>query len=242
MRVTFFELLPDEGSSHAGSMDGAHRWELPGGLCPVCKTSRGGLGEAYPSVDLSGFPERKALEEARQEPLEEYERLREAVRPLAPKGALLLPGAGFGPFVGKASGTFGALHMPTPWSLVVQRLALEALKAGGVRGLAGYPMELRFRGKHPLDLLELEIPVRGQLHGSCFPSERPPPCHRCGRDGSSLPDAPALDGATLPVDVDLFRLSDFTTVIVASERFHHAVERLEGGAVVFKELRVLPPG
>lgn len=236
--MRFFELSPDEDSRRSGRVDGAHKWSLPGGLCPVCKASRGGLGETYPSVDLSGLPERRSFEEARQEPLEEYERLRELVRRLAPRGALLLPGAGFGPFIGKSSGTFGAFHLPMPWSLMAQRAAVEGLQKESVRGLRGFPPELRFKGKNPPEILDLEIPARGQLLPGCLPAGRPPPCQRCGRDASSLPDAPVLDAATLPQDVDLFRLRDFTTVIVVSERFVQAVKRLGLDEVVFSELPV----
>src|SRR3712207_8507417 len=50
-------------------------------------------------------------------PYEEFVRLRELVRPLAPPGAVLKPGTGFGPLMGSATGHFGQLFMQNPWSL-----------------------------------------------------------------------------------------------------------------------------
>jgi uncharacterized double-CXXCG motif protein len=125
-----------------------------------------------------------------------------------------------------------------PWSLMAQRSAVEALQKEGVRGIRGLPMQLRFKGKSPPELLDLEIAAHGQLLPDCLQAGRPPPCQRCGREGASLPDSPILDSASLPRAVDLFRLRDFTTVIVVSERFVQAVRRLGLDEVVFNELPV----
>ncbi|RKG98787.1 hypothetical protein D7X74_39940 [Corallococcus sp. CA047B] len=236
--MTFFELHPAEGPRFSGFLDGSHRWGLPGGLCPVCEASRGGLGEAYPSVDLSGWSLRKELAEARQVPLEEYERLRRMLRPQIPFDAPLLPGAGFGLFSGKATGKWGALHLPYPWLLVMQRDAMERLRDEEGIELRTSEMDLRFRAKAVVELLEIEVHPHGRLHDSCFPSGRERPCGRCGRQGGSLPKALSLDGRTLVAGQDLFRLEDYTTVIIATERFAEAVKRLGLEGVVFKEVPV----
>jgi hypothetical protein len=48
-----------------------------------------------------------------------------------------------------------------------------------------------------------------------------------------------LDAATLPQDLDLFRLAGFTTLIIGTERFVEAVQRLGYEQdVVFRELPV----
>jgi uncharacterized double-CXXCG motif protein len=169
--------------------------------------------------------------------LEEYERLRERVRPLAPPGAPLLPGAELGPFIASTvSGRFGDFYFLQPWWLMVKPATLERLQAQGVRGLKGARVEMRTGSKKGApELLHLEIPARGRLHP---PEDRKPPCPRCGRDAFTLPKAPILVGASLPEDVDVFRPTNFTTVIVASERFVQAVEHLGLEDIVFKELPV----
>ena len=236
--MKFFELLPAEGPRFSGFLNGAHRWGLPGGLCPVCEASRGGLGEAYPSVDLSGWSHRHELAEARQVPLEEYERLRRLLRPQVPFDVPLLPGAEFGLYSGKATGKWGDLHLPYPWRLVIQREAMERLREEAGIELRTSEMDLHFRGKSVPELLEVEIHPHGRLHDSCFPGGRERPCERCGRQGDGLPDAPLLDRSALPAGQDLFRLADFTTVIIATERFAAAVARLGLEGVVFKEVPV----
>nr|WP_227027024.1 double-CXXCG motif protein [Corallococcus soli] len=236
--VKFFQLLPEEGPRFTGFLNGVHQWGLPGGLCPVCEASPGGLGEAYPSVDLSGWSHRHELAEARQVPLEEYERLRDLLRPHTPPGALLLPDSEFGLLRAKASGRWGALHLPYAWLLVIQREALKRLREEAGIELSTSKMDLLFRGSSPPELLEVEVHPCGRLHDSCFLDGRERPCERCGRQGDILPDIPILDGSTLPVGQDLFRLVDFTTLIIATERFVEAVNRLGLEGVVFKEVPV----
>ncbi len=65
-----------------------------------------------------------------------------------------------------------------------------------------------------------------------------PPCPRCGRLGLSLPKERLLDAAALPAHLDLFRLMDFSTVIVCSERFVTACQRLGLDGVAFLPLLV----
>lgn len=182
------------------------------------------------------MPERREFEKARPEPFPEFARLRELVRPLAPPDAALPPGTRFGPLVGPASGKFG----PAAWQgsslLLLRRDALERLQAEGVRGLLGCRTELRFRQKDPPELLELQIEPHGRLHPDCIPPEVPPPCATCGWVYFRLPDEPLLDAASLPPELDLFRVGNYATVIVGTEQFMEAVRRLELDGITFHEL------
>ncbi len=114
---------------------------------------------------------------------------------------------------------------------------MENLQAEGVRGLRGFPTELRFRQKKHPELLELEILPHGRLHPDCTP-ERPPPCPKCGRDYFARPEDPILDATSLPTHTDLFRLADFETTFIATERFVDAVRRLRLDGAEFRELPV----
>jgi uncharacterized double-CXXCG motif protein len=237
MRCYYVKGLQD--SLNTGDVDGTRRWKLPGVRCPSCQAVWSIAGLAYPSVDLSQHPGRESLKEARlEEDFTEFTRLREMVRPLIP-GRVLLPGTGFGSFQGTARGTFGPLFLPVPWILMMRREALERLQGEGLQGLKGCPVELRFRQKKNLpELVELELLPLGLLHEDCIPPDQREPCPRCGRLGFTLPEQPILKASSLPKEVDLFRLENFTTVIVATERFVEAVRRLwpdEG-----LELRELP--
>ncbi len=235
--MRYFRVKEDRSAGYTGVVDASHKWGLPGLLsCPTCNATWGDNSKAYPSVDLTSVATLADFEEARPEPFEEYERLCELVRPFLPSGAVLEPGAAFGPLVGKAQGSFGPLVSPYAWWLLVQREALEKLQAEGLQGLKGCRTQLRFRQRASPELLELELLPVGRAHPDCLPSNREPPCPRCGRVAITLPKPLVLDAATLPSHLDVFRLEDFSTVIVCTERFVDACQRLGFDGVAFHPL------
>lgn len=238
--MRFYRVREDRERPGTGHVDAAGRWLMPSIECAVCG-GYGGFGEAYPTVDLSTFPERTALERPRclqAVSLEEYRRLCDLLRPSVPRGAPLEPGTSFGSFEGTASGRFGDFYFMGACQPFAPQATLEKLQGTGLRGLSGARADLRSRGKNPPTLLALEIQAHGQLHPVCFPESWQEPCARCGRLGNRLPEAPVLKALTLPEDVDLFRLRDFKTVVIATERFVEAVHRLRLEDIVFQELPV----
>ncbi len=234
----FYRVQFPERSRYTGNLNAKHKWgALPGLRCPECGATWAGSSTGYPSADLSALPERKEYEKPRPEPFDEFVRLRELVRPLVPPGAQLFPGAEFGPVVGTATGTFSPLFFYFLSMPLIHREALEQLQAEGVRGLRGFPTELRFRQKKHPDLWELEILPHGRLHPDCTPPGRRPPCPKCGHDHFTFPEDPILEAASLPTHTDLFRLSDFETILIGTERFVDAVRRL---ALEDLDIRELP--
>lgn len=237
--MKFFRVIEDKTPGYTGDLTNtSHKWGLPGLNCPTCHAPGGWTGLDYPCVDLSGLPARelKRLSNGWPVALEEFERLRELVRPLAPKDALLKPGTEFGPRTGTGAGRFGPFFMQNPWSLFAQKEALEQLQESGLHGLQGCPLEVRFRAKNPPDLRELQLTAAGTLHPGCLPPARKPPCPTCGRNEVSLPDTYWLEGASLPGHLDVFRLMDFPTLIIATARLVDAVKHLELGGLVFQEV------
>ncbi|MFP2926743.1 double-CXXCG motif protein [Pyxidicoccus sp. 3LG] len=213
-----------------------HRWCLPGVHCPTCDEMWGGAGEAYPAVDLSEVAERKKFKARVEEDFGEFTQLRERVRPLVPAGVPLEPGAMLGPLVGRGRGHFPQLVFPTPWQLLMRREGLERLQVEGMRGLLGCRTELRLQGPNPPELLELQIEPRGLLHPDCLPRNLPAPCRTCGRREFSFPSAPIVDAASVPEDLDVFRLANFMTIIVGTERLMETLKRLGFEEVEFREL------
>jgi uncharacterized double-CXXCG motif protein len=102
--------------------------------------------------------------------------------------------------------------------------------------LLGCRTQLRFRKKDAPELLELQVEPRGRLRPDCIPPDVPPPCPTCGRHGFSQPDEPILDAASLPTDLDLFRVGNFAGVMIGTERFLEAVRRLALDGITFHEL------
>jgi uncharacterized double-CXXCG motif protein len=237
--MKFYRIRQDEAPQYTGNLNAAHQWGLPGiQLCPGCGLGGKDSAAQYPCVDLSHLPEeeQKKLSDPWPVPREEFVRLRELVRPLVPPGAELETGTAFGPLTGTASGRFGQLFMQNPWSLYLRREALEKLQAAGIRGLQGCPMNVRFRQKNHPELLDMQLELRGRFHPDCLP-ELDPPCPTCGEGkGYPLPQPSILAAASLPEDLDVFRLADWSTLIIANERMVDAVRRLELDGVVFHEL------
>lgn len=240
--MKFFELEQDTSRRYTGNLDhAAHTWGLPGvDPCATCGAGGGVVGLQYPCVDLSQLSaeERGKLSDAWPVPFQEFSRLREQVRPLAPPGARLEPGTRLGPLTGTGAGTFGPLFMQNPWSLFIRHEALEPLRTAGVRGLVACPVEVRFRTKPAPELLELQLELHGRFHMSCLPPDMASPCPVCGDEPLTRPDSIILDGTTLPGHLDLFRLAQGWTVIVASERLVDAARRLGLDGVSFRELQV----
>jgi len=85
--------------------------------------------------------------------------------------------------------------------------------------------------------MDLQLELRGRFHPDCLPRDLDPPCPTCGRGkGYSLPEPPILAAASLPADLDVFRLADWSSMIIVTERMVDAVTRLELDGGVFREL------
>jgi uncharacterized double-CXXCG motif protein len=227
--VRFYLLEDAPNPRHSGYHTYGNKWSLPGVHCPICRADWSATGGSYPSVDLSHLPPQEQKKYGGfQEDYTEFERLREQVRPLVSPGVHLWPGTLFGPMVGSAQGEFGPLVLHHPWTLLMQSEPLARLQAEGLRGLKGCRTQLRFRKRNPPELLEMEVLPRGRVHMDCLPADRPAPCTKCERMGWTLPASSELilNSATLPQDLDLFRLEDFLTALIATERFVGVVRRL----------------
>ncbi|AGC47719.1 hypothetical protein MYSTI_06446 [Myxococcus stipitatus DSM 14675] len=239
--MKFYKVDEDTSLGYTGRLDGASTWCLPGvEPCPKCRLGGGAPWLAYPCVDLSRLPAQvlRKLKDPWPVPVEEFTRLREQVRALAPPWALLEPGAQFGPCVGKGSGSFGALFMQDASALFLRREALAQLQAAGVKGLQACPVATRFRGSNPPELLQLQLELHGRLHPDTRAQVWGAPCGSCGRRTLDWPKHVVLDASSLPENVDVFRHSEGWATLIVSERFVETAKRLALDGVMFRELEV----
>jgi uncharacterized double-CXXCG motif protein len=237
--VRFYAIEADTAPPYTGDIDGTHQWILPGvEPCPACRAG-GGIGALnHPCVDLSSLPaeELKKLSDPWPVPRVELARLVELVRPFAPSGARLERGVHLGPLSGKGSGHFGSLFVFDSTALLIRREAWGQLQDAGLRGLERTcSTRVRFRGKSPPELLEVQLELFGQAHQDCVSPKSKPPCLTCGYADIRYLSPLVLEATSLTGHLDVFQLHKELSLIV-SERFVDAVKRLELGGVKFREV------
>ncbi|WP_164015705.1 double-CXXCG motif protein [Pyxidicoccus trucidator] len=237
--MRFYAIEADTAPPYSGDINGKYKWGLPGvELCPTCRTG-GGIGALnHPCADLTSLPaaELKKLSDPWPVPREELSRLTELVRAFVPPGARLEAGAHLGPLTGKGSGHFGPLFVFYSSALLIRSEARVQLQDAGLRGLErACPTLVRFRGKSPPELLDVQLEFQGLPHSDCVSPKSKPPCPTCGYADIRYLSPLVLDAASLPADLDVFRLREEFSIIV-SERFKETVTRLELGGVKFREV------
>jgi len=229
------------GDETDADLNATHRWFLPPiTLCPECgRHPEGGSSGRYPCVDLSSLPaaDLKLFERVVHVPREEFLRLRELVRPHAPRDAVLKPMAGFGSLRGTARGHFGLFHMQDSNPVVV--------RPGVMSGKGGIKLCPITHVKTKTELLAVQLEHHGLRHQSCRLPEGPP-CSTCGVRPVKPPppgwelvlDARSVSGPEVP---DLFSLKDGTGLTIANERFVDwalGLRRPEPLGIRFEELKV----
>jgi uncharacterized double-CXXCG motif protein len=216
-----FELVPDE--SYTNDIEARHMWGLPGVRCDTCGATWANVGVAYPTADLSALNDAERYTRGWPVPWSEFEERRKAVLPLLPPGAMAPPGTGLGPLVGRARGTFADVVWPNPWTMLVASQPLALLREKDIGQLAGAVAHLK--GAEAPQLVELEIEPLGRLAPGSVPTVDP--CRVCGRVALTRPSEVIIDEASIPPDRHFFRLSDLTTMIVATAHAVQALHELE---------------
>lgn len=232
--MKYYRVEEWENPKH-GYLNAALKWGLPGmSDCPICGTpSIVAMGAEYPCVDLSPLPRRDLamLAKAQQVPFAEFARLREAVRPYVPPNACLLPGTTFGPLIGKGTGWFAEMYRGM-WTMCLRVEAWQQLSEAGIRGVQACPAQIQFT-RRGIELVCLQLEVHGRLS---IPDRRPE-CV-CGNNFFDGPVPEVLSRQTLQTHLDIFRLLDSPSRIIANERFVDTTRSLHMEGVTFREIKV----
>lgn len=81
---------------------------------------------------------------------------------------------------------------------------------------------LKFRNA-PVVFWEFDIRQHGRLLNGVYPTGELRFCPTCGRNSAIMPGTPLIELDSIPAGVDLFRVSNFQTLLVVTERFAEAV-------------------
>ncbi|MBK7708316.1 MAG: hypothetical protein IPJ30_21815 [Acidobacteria bacterium] len=204
--------------------EGAHKWGLPGIDCRYCDCIWSGTGLEYPDIDFGRFS-RLADCWPRPIPNAEFRDLEAAVRREFPQIRTLEPGTRFGPMTARATGVFKGFVWSMPWTVLLPRLVAEAIEGRGVKMPTLVPAEI-VKGGTESELCELAIYPAGRLANGWYEPGVIEICPECNRDAVKLPEEIATDVSDVPDDVDVFRLSNFATILIVTERFYDAVSAL----------------
>lgn len=238
--MRYFKIAAEHPTPNTGPLawvDGRHRWMLPNRIgCPDC-TVYGALGPAYPSIDLSDWPEAATLTEPTRASWRQFCELSERLAPVVGPRVLLLPGAEFGPFQGTVDGgpadfVLGPIHF-----LFATPAATARLAESGVRLPSLVPALVRGNSRAPKEFVEFDVPSDGRLAAEGFTLRAPAPCATCGRWDRVL-DRVLLEEGSVERDTDLLRPLNHATIVLASERFVTAVDQAELTGLAFEPVDI----
>lgn len=239
--MNFFIISPDKknwGEKYNDDIVARRTWCLPGVRCSECGNTWAMIGVDYPLVDLSFLPDENLQSyKPRVVSVEEYVQLRNLVAPLVSIGLPLPPGTGLGPLSGKGVGKCGDFAWPNSWTLLVKSGTYQRLQESNLRlPLVSVP-QIKVKGNNELDLLELQIEPRVNLAPSSYTIPEPRICPKCGRDDRKVKKL-ILDRNTIPTDLDLMRIVNYSTYIVISERFRDTVNQMKLSNICVENVEV----
>jgi len=210
------------GKLYKDDLVATYPWGLPGVHCPECDQKWAMIGISYPLVNLSGTPLEKQLEKARNVELEVFEALQGAVRQYVPSIFPLPPGTDFGPLKGKIKGRFGDFVWRHLWDLLMRVEAYQKLTSAGVH--LPEPAIPILQEKVQNQLFHLQIEPHGYLSPRSYVDSNVASCVRCKRDNRKF-EKIIMVHESIPAHLDMFRIGNFPTMILVSQRFKDAVSQ-----------------
>jgi uncharacterized double-CXXCG motif protein len=214
-----FFALREPPHRQGAEIDACHRWFVPGIVCDICRRTWTTTGIAYPTLAIP--EDLDAVLPRRPVPRREFTRLVPALRERLGSGVPLPPGTELGPLVGTVTGSPARVHWQNPWTLLLSSAALAELTDAGIP-LRTVPAVLKGTpDDQPLH--EIEIRPHGYLRTPGYWRPQGLPCASCGYERLERPERVVLNAATLSGALDIFRIADFPTIVVVTERFLHAM-------------------
>lgn len=237
MRV--FKVGEDVLRQKNGYLDAAHKWGLPGVVCPVCGVTWGVSGLEYPSVDLTSFPNVSRYKEPWPVPLETYRDMRDELWKTFPHLPTLLPGTALGPSQGKIKGgRVKDFVWGSWWTISLESTAYERLLNSGLSLPKVVKAEIVSK-KNPQEVLEFDLPLEAELTNGIYDGIQLDFCIACGRNSATLPEQIVIDVSSVSGSFDIFRIRNFTTIVLVTEDFVEVVDSFGLSGAIFQEVEIL---
>lgn len=238
--MNFFHIQPDDTNwsiLYNDNIEATHVWNMPGIRCSLCGQTWAMIGIAYPLVDLSTLSSHHEFSEPWPVNVETYLKLRELVAHLVSDEWPIPPGTEFGPLVGKGSGKTGDFAWVNLWTLLIHHKAYLKLASQEIRLPKVSVPKLEFEETSSNELFEFQIEPFAKLSSLSYSPPEPKLCSLCGRDNRKVEQI-IIEKRSIPSDVDMFRIKDFPTKILITERFMKVVEDLKLTNISFTSVTV----
>jgi len=239
-----FEVTEDDDWPYNYDLVGSRKWCLPGVQCLVCGRTWGAVGAIYPNFKLPPDVDEKPYQTGWPVFNDEFAKLREPLRKFWRTDLPLPPGTQFGPLSGKGFGKFGDITWLHSWVPLIHEDALEELRQRGIHTLVPVTPQIRLRSKREFKHLELHIEPHVEIDLALIPSTEMESCEACGwfrlpeRKFPTPENAPRIKRSSIPRELDLFRVKEHESVILATARFTDAVKSLGLSNIKFQPYRV----
>jgi hypothetical protein len=220
--------------------DGAFKWHLPALLCPECRHYRSSrLG--IPNLDIEGRLDASPYERPGSVNPETYVKLFAPIEAINSTGFPLLPGIGFGPFMGRIAKPESKDFLWI-WNdyLLIKETAFLSLSAMGLSFTTG-PAQIT--SSRPPILRSDYVRIAQIRAVRCMAAEtlkhaETRECRGCGLKVQTRPKRLFLEQSLIPADLDLFSPEECLGTVV-SERFHDVAQRLRLTNIRFEPVELL---
>lgn len=240
--MKYYEIKPDYSDEKQNYLEAVHKWGLPGVSCNVCNQIWSNVGIEYPSIDISELSISKKLENGWVAPLSELKSFQSKIRNTFTEYKIFPPGTEFGCLVGKEVGRkrgyFNDFIWNSPWTIIIGETTLDKLHVKEINLPQTNEPIIKFKTQ-PQKVYEFEVLPFGNLLNPIYENSRDIACLGCERIGVSMPREIVVEKVSIPIDLDVFRLTNFSTIIVVTERFVEAVKRHELKGAIFNEIKVI---
>jgi uncharacterized double-CXXCG motif protein len=210
-------------------IDARHAFALPGVRCDTCGRTWAVTGVEYPTVDVRQW--REAMSTRHPVSVAEFRAMANHVASLTNSDLYLPPGTTLGPLEGTIHDNSTDVEWLTPWTILLSGSAISKLASESIiLQTAAAGLRRKDKTLWPESIHELELrPAGGLLREEA----EVPVCEVCGYRKLTWPDHIVVNASTVPVGVQIFRVHDLPTLILASEQFVNAARALRLPNLVF---------
>ncbi len=229
--MNYFEMTYDNATNYL--IRAIHQYCVPGIICNVCNSSWLAIGLQYPKVNINESCMQYKDYYSRPKPYQWA--VHHEMKPATDKifnDLFVLPGTRFGPLRGIAHWNGYDFAWPNPWTPLISFKAYQQLKEQNINLPAIAPTQIRMSDQSDFKYYEFQIHAKAALMDSNVKT-----CKRCGKNSITKPDHLKISIVPEQLDEEIFRIKELPEIIIVTENFKKAVEKLKLQDICFKKVK-----